>query len=120
MLVQAWTAKFSPDSKHIATGSSSGNVNQYSVETGEKVQTFEGRDKFSMCVAYVSLIVSVVAWNEPCHSTLSLTFTFTIENRARTVSTLPVEPKRRLIQQRYFCLMLLLESSAPRSRVKSC
>ncbi|KAF9997602.1 WD repeat-containing protein 61 [Entomortierella chlamydospora] len=50
--VQAWTAKFSPDSKHIATGSSSGNVNQYSVETGEKVQTFEGRGKFSMCVAY--------------------------------------------------------------------
>ncbi|KAG0312469.1 WD repeat-containing protein 61, partial [Dissophora globulifera] len=50
--VQAWTAKFSPDSKHIATGTSSGNVNQYSVETGEKVQTFEGRGKFSMCVAY--------------------------------------------------------------------
>ncbi|KAF9195174.1 WD repeat-containing protein 61 [Haplosporangium sp. Z 767] len=50
--VQAWTAKFSPDSKHIATGSSSGDVNQYSVETGEKVQTFEGRGKFSMCVAY--------------------------------------------------------------------
>ncbi|KAI8345918.1 WD repeat-containing protein 61-like protein [Mortierella sp. GBAus27b] len=44
--------KFSPDSKHIATGSSSGNVNQYSVETGEKVQSFEGRGKFSMCVAY--------------------------------------------------------------------
>jgi len=52
---EAWTARFSPDSKHIVTGSSSGNLNQFSVESGEKVQTFEGRGKFSMCVAYVSL-----------------------------------------------------------------
>jgi len=49
---EAWTAKFSPDSKHIVTGSSSGNLNQFSVESGEKVQTFEGRGKFAMCVAY--------------------------------------------------------------------
>ncbi|KAJ3126536.1 WD repeat-containing protein 61 [Nowakowskiella sp. JEL0407] len=55
--VEAWTACFSPDGRHIAAGSHSGMVNVWNAETGEKagpplndLNTSKG--KFVMSVAY--------------------------------------------------------------------
>ena len=52
--VEAWSATFSPDSKFIATGTHSGNINMFSVESGEKDRVLETRGKFVMSVAFVS------------------------------------------------------------------
>lgn len=51
--VDAWSATFSKDNKFIATGSHSGNINMFNVETGEKDRVLETRGKFVMSVAFV-------------------------------------------------------------------
>lgn len=129
LLVQAWTAKFSPDSKHIATGTASGDINQYSVESGEKVQTFEGRGKFAMSVAYVSFrgqlrsrgsrqlsLRNAGDWTLTYRSVaLFLRSVF----RALTENMLRAELRHRLIRPPSSCLTLPPASSATPSRVKS-
>lgn len=53
--LEAWTVAFSPDSKYIATGSQTGNVNIFNSENGKKEQSYDALKKtFCMCVAYVS------------------------------------------------------------------
>jgi WD40 repeat protein len=51
--VETWAIAFSPDGRLIASSSKSGNINLWSVETGEKAQTLEPTGKFTMCVAFV-------------------------------------------------------------------
>lgn len=52
--VDLWTVAFSPDDKHIISGSHSGKITQYSVETAEAEQSFDTRGKFTLSIAYVS------------------------------------------------------------------
>lgn len=127
-LVQAWTAKFSPDSKHIATGTASGDINQYSVESGEKVQTFEGRGKFAMSVAYVSFQGQLrstgarqlsVGNSGDQDSNLSECRLFICSvYRVLTESMLRAELRLLLIRPLSSCLTLPPASSATLSRVK--
>jgi WD repeat-containing protein 61 len=52
----------------IASSSKSGNINLWSVETGEKAQTLEPSGKFTMCVAFVRYdraYVSVLLLHRP-------------------------------------------------------
>ncbi|CDH48442.1 wd repeat-containing protein 61 [Lichtheimia corymbifera JMRC:FSU:9682] len=48
---QTWSARFSPDGESIATGSHSGNIHIYNIETGEKTTTFSAKG-FIMSIAY--------------------------------------------------------------------
>ncbi|KAI7862878.1 quinon protein alcohol dehydrogenase-like superfamily [Spinellus fusiger] len=50
--VEAWTARFSPEGQFLATGSHSGDIHLYNVESGEKAQTFATKPKFLMCTVY--------------------------------------------------------------------
>lgn len=52
--VDAWSVAFSPDSKHIATGSHHGKVNIFGVESGKKEYSLDTRGKFILSIAYVS------------------------------------------------------------------
>lgn len=52
-LVDAWSVAFSPDSKHIATGSHHGKVNIFGVESGKKEYSLDTRGKFILSIAYV-------------------------------------------------------------------
>lgn len=51
----AWTVSFSPDGKNIASGSYTGKVNVFNVETGKKETNFQvdTKGKFTMSIAYV-------------------------------------------------------------------
>lgn len=51
--VDAWSVAFSPDSKHIATGSHHGKVNIFGVESGKKEYSLDTRGKFILSIAYV-------------------------------------------------------------------
>lgn len=51
--VDAWSVAFSPDSKHIATGSHLGKVNIFGVESGKKEFSLDTRGKFILSIAYV-------------------------------------------------------------------
>lgn len=48
-----WTLDFSPDGKHIISGSNAGKILIFSVETGKQEQTLDTRGKFTLSVAYV-------------------------------------------------------------------
>lgn len=66
--VETWAIAFSPDGRLIASSSKSGNINLWSVETGEKAQTLEPSGKFTMCVAFVRYArayVSVLLLHRP-------------------------------------------------------
>lgn len=52
-----WTLDFSPDGKHVISGSNAGKILIFSVETGKQEQTLDTRGKFTLSVAYVSIIV---------------------------------------------------------------
>lgn len=53
--VECWTAVLSPDAHFVAAGSQSGNVNIWSVDTGEKEATLKTKSgAFVMSVAYTS------------------------------------------------------------------
>ena len=54
--VETWSVAFSPDSQLIATGSHSGKVNLIGVESGKKESVLDTRGKFTMSIAYVSII----------------------------------------------------------------
>ncbi len=44
---------FTPDSEHIATGSHGGKINLYSVESGNRTNSFDTRGKFILSTACV-------------------------------------------------------------------
>eukprot|EP01047_Picozoa_sp_COSAG01_P046042 COSAG01_NODE_4291_length_5167_cov_3.885556_2_plen_188_part_00 len=50
--VECWTLAWSPDGALLASGSQSGAVNLWSVESGTKATTLDPHGKFSMSVAY--------------------------------------------------------------------
>ena len=52
--VETWTATFNPKHAHVASGSQSGNINLWDVETGSKLGCIETHGKFAMAVQYVS------------------------------------------------------------------
>jgi len=52
--VDVWSVSFTPDSKHIVSGSHAGKVNWYSVETGDLTQSYDTRGKFTLSIACVS------------------------------------------------------------------
>lgn len=49
-----WTLDFSPDGKHVISGSNAGKILIFSVESGKQEQTLDTRGKFTLSVAYVS------------------------------------------------------------------
>lgn len=51
--VDLWTVAFSPDDKFIISGSHSGKITLYSVETAKAEQTLDTRGKFTLSIAYV-------------------------------------------------------------------
>jgi len=52
--VDIWTVAFSPDDKFIISGSHSGKIALYGVESGKQEQTLDTRGKFTLSIAYVS------------------------------------------------------------------
>lgn len=50
-----WTLDFSPDGKHVITGSNAGKILMFSVETGQQEQVLDTRGKFTLSVAYVRM-----------------------------------------------------------------
>lgn len=57
--VEVWKAKFSPDASTVVAGSHNGDINFFSVESGEKVSSLPTKNKFLMSTAYVSLGIDV-------------------------------------------------------------
>lgn len=53
--MDAWTVTFSPDSKFVASGSHSGKINLYSVESGKQELTLDTRGRFTLSIAYVRI-----------------------------------------------------------------
>lgn len=52
--VDLWTVTFSPDDKYIISGSHSGKITLYNVETAKAEKTLDTRGKFTLSIAYVS------------------------------------------------------------------
>ncbi len=52
--LETWSVAFSPDSRYVATGSHSGDVNMINVETATKASSIALDGKFVYCLAYVS------------------------------------------------------------------
>lgn len=52
--VDAWTISFSPDSRFLASGSHTGKINLFGVESGKKESEMDTRGKFTLSIAYVS------------------------------------------------------------------
>ena len=61
MPVETWTVAWNPYQNQLASGSQSGNVNLWNVDTCEKTSTIETRGKFIMSVDYVSVCLDVSA-----------------------------------------------------------
>ena len=61
ILVDAWTVSFSPDGKFIATGSYTGKINVFNVESGKPEANFlsDIKGKFTMSIAYVRRLFRV-------------------------------------------------------------
>lgn len=55
--VDIWTIAFSPDDKFIISGSHSGKINMYGVESKKQEQTLDTRGKFTLSIAYVSCFI---------------------------------------------------------------
>ena len=53
-VVDAWTICFSPDARLLASGSHTGKINLYGVESGKKESALDTRGKFTLSIAYVS------------------------------------------------------------------
>jgi len=58
ILADAWTVSFSPDGKNIASGSYTGKVNVFNLETGKKENNLQvdTKGKFTMSISYVSFV----------------------------------------------------------------
>lgn len=58
----AWTVCFAPDSKNVASGSYTGKVNVFNLETGKKETNFQvdTKGKFTMSISYVSRQLSFI------------------------------------------------------------
>lgn len=54
--IDIWSVAFSPDDKYVISGSSSGKINMYNIQSGSQEQTFDTRGKFTLSIAYVSII----------------------------------------------------------------
>ncbi|UYV75056.1 WDR61 [Cordylochernes scorpioides] len=50
--VDAWGAKFSPDSKTIASGSNMGKINLFNVENGKTELTLDTKGKFTLSISF--------------------------------------------------------------------
>ncbi|KAI8340147.1 WD40-repeat-containing domain protein [Chlamydoabsidia padenii] len=50
--VEAWSARFHPDGRMVATGSYDGHINVYDIESGEKVTSLTTKNSFIMCTVY--------------------------------------------------------------------
>jgi WD40 repeat protein len=64
--VDIWTVAFSPDDKFIISGSHSGKIALYGVESAKQEQTLDTRGKFTLSIAYVS---DILALFHLCHIT---------------------------------------------------
>lgn len=53
-LTDVWTLDFSPDGKHVISGSNAGKILIFGVESGKQEQVLDTRGKFTLSVAYVS------------------------------------------------------------------
>ncbi|KOB75147.1 WD repeat domain 61, partial [Operophtera brumata] len=51
-LNDVWMLDFSPDGKHVISGSNAGKILIFSVESGKQEQTLDTRGKFTLSVAY--------------------------------------------------------------------
>jgi len=58
-LVDCWTLSFSPDGKSLVSGSHTGKVNIFSVDSGKKESTLDTRGKFTMSVSYVCTLHNI-------------------------------------------------------------
>lgn len=61
--VDAWAVTFSPDSKYLASGSQTGKINLYGVESGKLESSLDTTGKFTLSIAFVSKIFSVCVLN---------------------------------------------------------
>ena len=52
--VDVWSLAFTPDDKHIISGSHAGKINWYNVESGKLAQSYDTRGKFTLSIACVS------------------------------------------------------------------
>lgn len=53
-----WTVAFSPDDKYVISGSHAGKIHMYAVDSGKQERTLDTRGKFTLSIAYVSIISS--------------------------------------------------------------
>lgn len=51
--MDAWTIAFSPDSRFLASGSHTGKINLFGVDSGRKETSLDTRGKFTLSIAYV-------------------------------------------------------------------
>ena len=58
--VDVWSVMFTPDSKHLISGSHAGKINWYNVETGKLHQSYDTRGKFTLSIACVSTINQLI------------------------------------------------------------
>ena len=54
IVVDAWTICFSPDSRFLASGSHTGKINLFGVDSAKKESQLDTRGKFTLSIAYVS------------------------------------------------------------------
>lgn len=60
--VDLWTVAFSPDDKHVISGSHEGKISLYSVETAKPEQVLDPQNgKFTLSIAYVSRRIAIVS-----------------------------------------------------------
>lgn len=52
--VDAWTICFSPEARYLASGSHTGKINLFGVESGKQEHQLDTRGKFTLSLAYVS------------------------------------------------------------------
>ena len=52
--MECWTVAFSPDGQKVISGSNSGKIHVYNVETGKQEEQLDTRGKYTLSIAYVS------------------------------------------------------------------
>lgn len=63
-----WTVAFSPDNKYIISGNHTGKINMYNVETQKQERILDTRGQFTLSIAYVSLLFSLVFFKILCNN----------------------------------------------------